>query len=135
MPSPLDGHNLCCEPLALMSLTTRGATFLPVPVNMITRARPCHLRVARERGRLTRVPKLGPPARAGDGCCSTASFLDARNRARKIPCGERGEVVDALANADEVDRQREFRGDGDEYAAARGPIEFRHHEASDAGYL
>ena len=42
------------------------------------------------------------------------------------------EIVDALADADEMHRQREFPRDGHENAAARGAVELGHGEAGDA---
>ena len=40
-----------------------------------------------------------------------------------------------LADADEMDRQAELRGDGDEDAAAGGAVELGHDQAGDAGAL
>ena len=57
--------------------------------------------------------------RAGDG-------------AGKIARRERRQIVDALADADEVHRHGELRRDRDENAAARGAVELGHGEAGDA---
>src|SRR5258705_3783507 len=54
------------------------------------------------------------------------------NRVRKVACGERREIVDAFADADEVHRQFEFLRQRHQDAAARCTVEFRHHETGDA---
>ena len=46
---------------------------------------------------------------------------------------ERNQIVDALADADVANRQLEIVRDGDRYAALRGPIELREHDAGDTG--
>src|SRR5580765_6541719 len=61
--------------------------------------------------------------------------LESRERAAEIPGRERRQIVDALANADEMDRQFEFLGNGNQDAAARGAVELGHDEAGDAGDL
>ena len=58
---------------------------------------------------------------------STPAIASAKSRAAKG-----FEVVDALADADEMHRQGEFVGDRDQNAAARGAVELGHHEAGDA---
>ena len=62
-----------------------------------------------------------------------ASLLDPRDRLGEVARGEGLEIVDALADADEMDGQRELVGDRDENAAARRAVELGHHEAGDAG--
>ena len=59
-------------------------------------------------------------------------YLNSCNRVGEIPRGERREIVDAFADADEVHRQFEFLGQRHQDAAARGAVELRHHEARDA---
>src|SRR3984957_20407741 len=54
------------------------------------------------------------------------------DRLGKIPRSERRQIVDALADADEVHRQSMFLGERHQDAAARGPVEFGHDEAGDA---
>src|SRR6185437_3457023 len=66
----------------------------------------------------TRTPSLQPHYRPGE-----------------IARGEWCQVVDTLADADEVHRQFEAVGDGDEDAAARGAVELGHDEPGDAGGL
>src|SRR3954471_19100037 len=61
--------------------------------------------------------------------------LESGERLRKVLCGKRRQIVDALADTDEMDRQPELLGDGDEEAAARGAVELGHDEAGDAGDL
>src|SRR5436190_23882656 len=68
------------------------------------------------------------------GCGWVLSILafNSCNRVGKIPRGERREVVDAFTDADEVHRQLELLGQRHQDAAARGAVEFRHHEPRDA---
>src|ERR1051326_2345210 len=61
--------------------------------------------------------------------------LKSRERAAKILRRKRRQIVDALADADEMDRQFEFLGNGNQDAAARGAVELGHDEAGDAGDL
>jgi hypothetical protein len=58
--------------------------------------------------------------------------IDPRDRAGKISCRKRREVIDAFADADEMNGQREFLRQGHENSAARGAIEFGHGEPGDA---
>src|SRR5439155_5433292 len=69
------------------------------------------------------------------GCGWFLSILafNSCNRVGKIPRGERREIVDAFADADEVHRQLEFLRQRDQDAAPRGAVELRHHESGDAG--
>src|SRR6478735_7940325 len=53
------------------------------------------------------------------------------NGLRKIARGERRQIVDAFADADEMHRQFEFLRERHQNAAARGAVELRHHEAGD----
>src|ERR1700722_12192666 len=55
--------------------------------------------------------------------------------AGKIPRRERRQIVDALADTDEMPRHFELLCDGDQNAAARGAIELGHDEAGDADDL
>src|ERR1700722_8322616 len=57
--------------------------------------------------------------------------FDPCDRLREIPCGERREIVDALADTDETHRQFVFFSERHQDAAARGAVEFCHHEAGD----
>src|ERR1700722_2112185 len=57
--------------------------------------------------------------------------LDPCDCLREITCGERREIVDALADTDEMHRQFVFLGERHQDAAARGAVEFCHHEAGD----
>ena len=50
----------------------------------------------------------------------------------KSPASKGFEIGRGFADADIMDRQLEFFGDGDENAAARGAVELGHHEAGDA---
>src|SRR5580704_12879869 len=50
---------------------------------------------------------------------------------REIPRGERRQIVDTLADADEMHRQSMLLRQRDQNAAARRAVEFRHHEAGD----
>src|SRR5438552_12479182 len=61
--------------------------------------------------------------------------LKSRERAAEILGRERRQIVDALADADEMDRQFEFLREGNQDAAARGAVELGHDEAGDAGDL
>ena len=45
------------------------------------------------------------------------------------------QIVDAFADADEMDRQRKFVRQRHEHAAARGAVKFGHDETGDAGDL
>src|ERR1700722_12921777 len=65
----------------------------------------------------------------GCGVVLSISAFNPCDRLGEIPRGEGGEIVDALADADEVHRQFVFVGQRDQYAAARGAVEFRHHQA------
>src|SRR6185295_884248 len=84
----------------------------------------------------TKNTSSGPSSVASlnSGCGWVLSILafDSCNRVGEIPRGERREIVDALADADEVHRQFEFLRQRHQNAAARGTVEFRHHEARDA---
>src|SRR5512133_1539300 len=68
------------------------------------------------------------------GCGWVLSMLafNSCNRVREIPRGERREIVDAFADADEVHRQFELLRQRHQNAAARGAVELRHHQARDA---
>src|SRR3954469_3097324 len=52
------------------------------------------------------------------------ALLYSRDRLRKIARGERREIVDAFADADEVHRQFELFRQRHQNAAARGAVEF-----------
>ena len=54
-----------------------------------------------------------------------------RDRLREIARGERREVVDPLADTDEMHRQSVFFRQRHQNAAPRGSVELGHHEASD----
>src|SRR5215207_4748255 len=68
------------------------------------------------------------------GCGWVLSILafNSCNRVGKVPRGERREIVDAFADADEVHRQLELLRQRHQDAAARGAVELRHHQAGDA---
>src|SRR3984957_15927291 len=61
--------------------------------------------------------------------------IQSNHGAGEVARRKRRKIVDAFANADEVHRNREFRRDGDEDAAARGAVEFGHDEPGDADGL
>ena len=63
----------------------------------------------------------------------SAMSSEPRQRPGEILGVERLEIVDLLADADEMHRQAVFRGDGDENAAAGGAVELGHDEAGDPG--
>src|SRR6476646_1871546 len=77
--------------------------------------------------RMSPHPEERAPARV-----SKDELLDTCDRVGKIPRGERREILDAFADADEVHRQFEFLRQRHQDAAARGAVELRHHEAGDA---
>ena len=54
--------------------------------------------------------------------------LRARERPREIAGAKGLQILDAFANADEMDGQLEFFPQSGENAAARGPVKFRHDE-------
>src|SRR3954454_5045415 len=60
------------------------------------------------------------------------ALFNSCNRIGEIPRGERREILDAFADADEVHRQFEFLRQRHQDAAARGAVELGHHEARDA---
>src|ERR1700738_4914299 len=59
------------------------------------------------------------------------ALFNSCNRLREIARGERREIVDAFADADEVHRQFEFLRQGHQDAAARGAVELGHDEPRD----
>src|SRR5580700_1723825 len=61
------------------------------------------------------------------------SSRQARNGAGEITRGERLQIVNPFADADEMHRQAESRRDGDQDATARGAVELGHREPGDAG--
>src|SRR6516162_5682393 len=77
-------------------------------------------------------PATGSRCRGNEG---NGSLIDARNRPGKIPRREWRQIVHALADADEMHRNLEFRGDGDQDAAARGAVELGHDQTGDADDL
>src|ERR1700726_3401837 len=68
---------------------------------------------------------------SGCGAVLSMSAFNPCDRLREIPCGEGCEIVDALADADEVHRQLVFFGQRHQDAAARGAAEFWHDESRD----
>ena len=58
--------------------------------------------------------------------------LQPHHRPREIARGERRQIVDALADADEMHRQAELGGDRHQDAAARGAVELGHDQSGDA---
>src|SRR5580692_1854994 len=71
--------------------------------------------------------------------CPVSAGHDKRNlcvypcdRVGKVARGERREVIDALADADKVHRQFVFLRQRHQDAAARGAVQFCHHETADA---
>src|SRR5579872_2968149 len=62
-----------------------------------------------------------------------ASCVDPRDRLGKITGGEGREIVDPLADADEMHRQFVFLRQRHQDSAARGAIELCHDKAGDAG--
>src|ERR1700682_5775988 len=78
-----------------------------------------------------------PPTARRTGCPACAGHdkkslsFNPCNRLREIPCGEGCEIVDALADADEVYRQFVLFGQSHQDAAARGTVELCHHQARD----
>src|ERR1700753_900463 len=63
--------------------------------------------------------------------CGWGLFMSAFNpcdRLCEIPRGERREIVDPLANTDEMHRQFVFFGQRHQNAAARGAVELGHHQ-------
>src|SRR5476651_522198 len=78
----------------------------------------------------TRGPRSSASLRSGLSCGFSAIAMplriDPRYRAGKISCRKRREVIDAFADADEMNGQREFLRQGHENSAARGAIEFGH---------
>ena len=50
----------------------------------------------------------------------------------KSPRGKRLKIFNGFADSDEMDRKPIFRGDRDQYAAARGSVELGHHKAGHA---
>src|SRR5450631_4049360 len=50
----------------------------------------------------------------------------------EIACSEGAEILDALADADEMHGQPELGGDRHQNAAVRGAVELGHHQARDA---
>src|SRR5882724_2295506 len=65
---------------------------------------------------------------SGCGWVLSISAFYPGNGLRKIARGERREIVDAFADADEVHRQFEFLRQRHQNAAARGAVEFGHHQ-------
>src|SRR4051794_39549603 len=61
--------------------------------------------------------------------------LESGEGAAEILGGERGQIVNSLADADEMDRQFEFLGERNQDAAARGAVELGHDQSSNAGDL
>src|SRR6476646_3432828 len=59
--------------------------------------------------------------------------FDSGDRPGEVPGREWREIVDTLPDADEVNRQAEFRGDGDQDAAARRAVELGHDKSANAG--
>src|ERR1700682_3595756 len=72
-------------------------------------------------------------ASLNSGCGWVLSILafNSCNRLREIARGERREIVDAFADADEVNRQFECLRQGHQEAAARGAVELGHDEPRD----
>src|SRR5580700_5482155 len=62
----------------------------------------------------------------------TQSGIQPDDGAGEIVGREWRQILDALADADEVHRHGEFLGDGDENAAAGGAVELGHDQAGDA---
>src|SRR5580698_1893386 len=95
--------------------------------------------VATNRWNLRLTPKKttnGPSSvkSLNSGCGVVLSMLafNPCNGVGKIPRSERRQIVDALADADEMHRQSMFLGERHQDAAARGPVEFCHDQAGDA---
>src|SRR5690349_11650269 len=67
------------------------------------------------------------------GCGWFLSMLtfNSCDRVGEIARGERREIVDAFADANEVHRQLEFLRQRHQDAAARGAVELRHHQPGD----
>src|ERR1700738_5623979 len=68
---------------------------------------------------------------SGCGVVLSISAFNPCDRLREIARGERREIVDTLADADEVHRQFVFFGECHQDAAARGAVELGHHQARD----
>src|SRR3954453_22676923 len=68
----------------------------------------------------------------GCGWVLSILALNSRNGLGEIASGERREVIDAFADADEVHRQFELFRQRHQNAAARGAVEFGHHQAGNA---
>src|ERR671935_1820285 len=64
---------------------------------------------------------------------SGESSFDSGDRLGEVLGREGREIVDALPDADEVNRQAEFRGDRDQDAAACRPVELGHGKSANAG--
>ena len=62
-----------------------------------------------------------------------SQVIEPGDGAGEIARRKRRQIVDALADADEVHRNLEFRRQRDQDAAARGAVELGHDEAGDAG--
>src|SRR5882762_6769511 len=79
----------------------------------------------------TKNTSSGPSSVASlnSGCGWVLSILafDSCDRVGEIPRGERRQVVDTLADADEVHRQFELLRQCHQNAAARGAVELGHH--------
>src|SRR5438552_4692907 len=71
---------------------------------------------------------IWPKSRQITPCSGHAS-----DRPGEFACGKRFEVVDLLADADEIDRQSVLGGDRHQNTAARRAVQLGHHQAVDAG--
>src|SRR3954469_24972939 len=85
----------------------------------------------------TKKTSSGPSSVASlNSGCGTALFMSAFNpcnRLREIPRGERRQIIDALADTNEMHRKLVFFGQRHQNAAARGAVEFPHDKAGHAG--
>src|SRR6266403_381896 len=113
-------------------VTTKDATIAITTATMNAPVASNKLALALAKKKISSGPRSVASLNSGCGCFLSMSAFNPCNRFRKIPRGEGCEIVDALADADEVHREFVLLGQRNQDAAARGAVEFCHHQPRDA---
>src|SRR3984885_3199798 len=113
-------------------VTTQDATIATTTATMNAPVATNKLALALAKKKISSGPSSVASLNSGCGCFLSMSAFNPCNRLRKVPRGEWREIVDPLADANKMHRQFVFLGQRHQDAAARGAVEFCHHEAGDA---
>src|SRR5882757_8251293 len=113
-------------------VTTYDATIATITATMKAPVATNRLNLALATKKIISGPSSVASLNSGCGVVLFMSAFNPCNRLREIPRGERREVVDALADADEMHRQFVLFRQRHQDAAARGAVELGHDQAGHA---